>query len=84
LNRLLVFVWDANFIPFFYKDKTQYCPGEVCDAKSKQPIQKTSKIQLLVIVAFIACIFLTVFLFKDHYSKKPYDMFGINGSQRSK
>ena len=26
----------------FYKDKVQYCPGEICDVKNKQDIQKTS------------------------------------------
>ena len=67
-----------------YKDKTQYCPGEVCDVKSKQDIQKTSGVQLLIIFGFIAFIFLTVLLFNDKFSKKPYDLFGIYGSAKSK
>jgi hypothetical protein len=61
-----------------YRDKTQYCPGEVCDGKSKQDIQKTSRVQVLIIFGFIASIFLTVLLFNTHFSKKPYDLFGIN------
>ena len=67
-----------------YKQKAQYCPGEVCDVKAKQDIQKTSKAQLFVVVGFIAYIFLTVFLFNDHFAVKPYDMFGINSSAQSK
>ena len=67
-----------------YKDKAQYCPGEVCDVKSKQDIQKTSGVQLLIIVGFIAFIFLTVFFFNDKFSKKPYDLFGIYSSAKSK
>ncbi|MCK5004280.1 MAG: DUF4395 domain-containing protein, partial [Candidatus Aminicenantes bacterium] len=31
----------CKFYPLFYKEKAQYCPGEVCDVNSKQDIQKT-------------------------------------------
>jgi hypothetical protein len=67
-----------------YKEKAQYCPGEVCDAKSKQDIQQTSKTQLLILVGFIGYIFLTGFFFNDSFHKKPYDLFGIYGSAQSK
>lgn len=67
-----------------YKNKVQYCPGEVCDKRSKQDIQKTSRGQLLVVFAFIASIFIAVLLLNDQFSKKPYDLFGINSSTRSK
>ncbi len=67
-----------------YKNKTQYCPGEVCDAKSKQDLQKTSRVQLLVIFGFILVMTLAVFLFNDNFSKKPYDMFGTSSSAQSK
>ncbi len=74
----------CKFYSMFYKEKAQYCPGEVCDVKSKQDIQKTSRLQLLIVFAFITFIFLTVFLFNDHFSKKPYDLFGIYDSTQSK
>jgi hypothetical protein len=74
----------CKFYSLFYKEKAQYCPGEVCDVKQKQDIQKTSKFQLLIIFGFIAYIFLTVLLFNDRFSKKPYDMFGIYSSTQSK
>jgi hypothetical protein len=67
-----------------YRDKVQYCPGEICDAKSKQEIQKTSAAQLLVIIGFIAYIILIVFLFNDKFSQKPYDLFGISRSGKLK
>ena len=67
-----------------YRDKVQYCPGEVCDAKAKQDIQKTSGAQWLVVLGFVAYIILIVFLFNDWFSKKPYDLFGINGAAKSK
>jgi hypothetical protein len=64
----------------FYKEKTQYCPGEVCDVKAKQAIQKTSKVQLLIVFGFIAYILLTIFLFNNRFSEKPFDLFGIESS----
>jgi hypothetical protein len=67
-----------------YQEKAQYCPGEVCDAKSKQDIQKTSGAQLLVIAVFIGFIFLTAFLFNSKFKEKPYDLFGIYGAAKTK
>ncbi len=66
------------------KGKVQYCPGEVCDKKSKQDIQKISGAQLLIIFGFITLLFLTVLVFNDYFSKKPYDLFGINSTAQSK
>ena len=72
----------CKFYPLFFKDKVQYCPGEVCDVKSKQEIQKTSISQFIVLAAFIAFIFLTVNIMNDRYSEKPFDMFGINKTEQ--
>lgn len=72
------------FYGWFYKEKAQYCPGEICDVKAKQDIQKTSKVQILIILGFIAFIFLSVYLFNDQFSKKPYDLFRIYSSSKSK
>jgi len=62
-----------------YQEKAQYCPGEVCDVKAKQDIQKTSRVQLLVILAFIIYIILAAVFFNGLMSKHPYDLFGISG-----
>jgi len=72
------------FYPLFFKDKAQYCPGEVCDVKQKQDIQKTSKSQFLVLLAFIAFIILTVYLMNDRFSEKPDALFGNNGTEQTK
>lgn len=61
----------------FYKEKAQYCPGEICERKDRQPIQKVTRIQYLVLLCFAGYIVLVVFLANDHFAKKPYDMFGI-------
>jgi hypothetical protein len=74
----------CKFYPLFFKEKPQRCPGEVCDTRSKQDIQKTSRVQLLIVFAFIAFVFATAWLFNDQLSKKPYDLFGINASSISK
>src|SRR6185503_6455640 len=34
----------CKFYSVFYKENAQYCPGEVCDIKSKHDIQRTSKV----------------------------------------
>ncbi len=67
-----------------YKEKAQYCPGEVCDVKSKQDIQKTSKAQLFIVAGFIIYIILIASAFNNNFSKKPYDMFGIFSNTQSK
>jgi hypothetical protein len=74
----------CKFYSLFHKEKPQHCPGEVCNVKSKQDIQKTSWSQLLVVFGFVAYVVLTSFLFNDYFSKKPYDLFGIFGSEQTK
>jgi len=71
------------FYKWFFKEKAQYCPGEVCDVKSKQDIQKTSKVQLLIVLGFVVYIFFTVYLFDETFSEKPYDIFGLESIEQS-
>ena len=65
----------------FFKDKVQYCPGEVCAVNDRQDIQKTSLNQLLIVVGFITFVFLLIFLFNDYFHLKPSDFFGINSQK---
>ena len=65
-----------------YQEKAQYCPGEVCDVKSKQDIQKTSAAQFLVILGFVAYITLIAFSFNGLLSKTPHDLFGIYSNNK--
>ena len=74
----------CKFYSLFYREKAQYCPGEVCDVKSKQNIQKTSATQLFIVLAFIAYIVLSVFLFNDSFSVKPHNLFGDASSAQPK
>lgn len=72
----------CKFYPLFFKQKPQRCPGEVCDARSRQDIQKISWSQLLIVLGFIAVIFITARLFNDEFNKKPYDLFGTDTSSK--
>jgi hypothetical protein len=74
----------CKFYNMFHKEKAQYCPGEVCDVKAKQDIQKTSGTQLLIVFAFVAYIVLAAYLFNGEFRKKPVDLFGIFQSAQSK
>src|SRR5690349_9563249 len=64
-----------------YGEKAQYCPGEVCDVKAKQPIQKTSGAQLAIVVAFVGIIFLMVRFLSPIINVKPHDLFGNNSAK---
>ena len=74
----------CKFYSMFFKEKAQYCPGEVCDVKSKQDIQKTSWAQLLIVLGFIGYIFFSGSMFNDNFSKKPYDIFGLETPEQTK
>jgi len=66
----------CKFYPLIFKEKPQRCAGEVCDARSKQDIQKISRMQLIIVIAFISCVVIAGWIFNDQFSKKPYDLFG--------
>jgi len=74
----------CKFYALIYKGKSQYCPGEVCEVKDRQSIQKTSWVQLVIVLAFIGYIFLTISLMKENFSKKPHNLFGIEKHQPAK
>ena len=61
----------------FYKEKTQYCPGEICDPKLKHDIQKTSGSQIVMLIGLIAFILILLFFFNDIYSKSPDNLWEI-------
>ncbi len=59
-----------------YREKAQYCPGEVCDPKAKQDIQKTSVFQALTVLGLAAYVVLVAFLFQGNFSEHPHALFG--------
>ncbi|WP_347841387.1 DUF4395 domain-containing protein [uncultured Draconibacterium sp.] len=67
----------CKFYPLFFKDKVQYCPGEVCDIKSRHEIQKTNWTHLLIVLGFAAFIAVNYLLFHGFFTEAPFDLFGI-------
>jgi len=63
------------FYGWFYKEKAQHCPGEVCELKDKQPIQKVSWTQVLIVVAFVALAVVTYILCKTNFNQPPVNLF---------
>lgn len=62
------------FYGWFYKDKAQYCPGEVCDTKNKQAIQKTSGVQIMIVAGLVAYILLAVYFLHGYLSETPVSL----------
>lgn len=62
----------------FNKEKIQYCPGEICDLKARQEIQKTSITQLFVLFTLVLFVFVAGFLFNEKFREKPHDLFKKN------
>jgi hypothetical protein len=65
------------FYRWFNKEKMQYCPGEICDVKARQEIQKTSIFQIGIVIGFFLCVLATAYLFNDRFSAKPIDLWVI-------
>lgn len=74
----------CKFYSMVYKDIAQYCPGEVCDVKSKQEIQKTSTAQVFILLAAVVFIIVLGLVFNDSFKVKPYDLFGIEKAMLNK
>ncbi len=74
----------CKFYSLFYREKAQYCPGEVCSADSRQKIQKTSRAQLLVVLGFIVYVILLVHTFNGNFSQLPHEMFRMEASGQVK
>ncbi len=68
---------------WIYREKAQYCPGEICELKDRQEIQKTSRVQWLIVFGFAIYIYLTIVFFHDFFKVQPYDLFGITDNARS-
>jgi hypothetical protein len=59
-----------------YREKAQYCPGEVCEVSARQEIQRTSGAQALIAVGLLVYVVLVVLLFNDAFAVRPHALFG--------
>jgi hypothetical protein len=62
---------------WFYKDKSQYCAGGVCDPAKKQDTQKTSWFQIFILIGLIGFVILAIVFFNDQLSEKPKNLWEI-------
>ena len=67
----------CKFYPLFHKEKTQYCPGGICEVNTKQEIQKTSLLQIGVVIGFFAFVITIAILLNDRFSANPTDLWAI-------
>jgi hypothetical protein len=68
----------CKFYSLIYKEKAQYCPGEICDVKSRHDIQKISVTQMVMVVVLIVFILAEIYFLNTNFSKPPIDIFGVN------
>lgn len=74
----------CKFYSAVFRKKAQYCPGEVCDVRSRQQIQKTSRAQLVVVLGVAALLTIFATRFSGFFSRQPYDLFGIFTTAKTK
>jgi hypothetical protein len=72
------------FYPLFFRDKVQYCPGEVCERRMRQPIQKTTGKQLLVVLGFVVLVSVMGMRFGGYFSRAPHYLFQKNVTAKTK
>jgi hypothetical protein len=71
------------FYQWFYKESAEHCPGEICETKVKQDVQKISKIQITIILCFAVFVLSSILLFNDAFSKKPNSLGDVLPAMRS-
>jgi hypothetical protein len=64
---------------WYYKDKAEYCAGEVCEPGPLQEIQKTSIFQLLIVLGFAIYVAMAVLAFNDAFDVDPGNLWEILG-----
>lgn len=65
----------CKFHSLVYRKPPELCPGEVCEVKARQPIQKTSLAQVLVLVVSIALTAAAAVTLTETLSAKPTPLF---------
>jgi hypothetical protein len=63
-----------------YRERARHCPGEVCAPGARHAIQMTSKLQVAVVLGFLAFATAAVIVLHDNYRVPPHDLFGGVGA----
>lgn len=62
------------FYPLFFKKKTKYCPGDVCEVKKRDNIQKVCLGQILILLITALLLYLSVRYMNDTFKIHPTDL----------
>jgi hypothetical protein len=54
-----------------------YCPGETCEPRKKQAIQKVSYMQLFILLGFVVFVYLAAVFLNGYFSQAPDNLFRI-------
>jgi hypothetical protein len=65
------------FYGLFYKSQPLYCPGETCEPRKKQAIQKVSYMQLFILLGFVVFVYLAAVFLNGYFSQAPANLFRI-------
>jgi hypothetical protein len=65
----------------FYKKQALLCAGETCREVKRQAIQKTSRVQVLIVAGTIVGMVLAVVLFNDYFQSAPKNLKEIISSR---
>ncbi len=71
------------FYKKFYKEKVQYCPGEVCEIKDRTEIQKVSKTQIFIFIGFVVLVILLVIGLNQLFSNPPENLWEKLGLKKA-
>lgn len=75
----------CKFYPLFFKERAQYCPGEVCEVRSsKQDIQKTSGGQWMVVAGLVVFVVGLAIFFNGAFGKAPHYLFDTHATAKTK
>lgn len=66
----------CKLYPLVYREAPTLCPGEVCETRTRQEIQRTSAGQWLVLIAFAGLIVGASMTLTRTLSSKPHPLFG--------
>ncbi len=65
---------------WFYKNKLQYCPGEVCSPANRQEIQKISRAQIFILFGLIVFVVVMAIFLREKFSVPPRNLWSmVNG-----
>lgn len=66
----------CKFYSLVYREQPILCPGEVCEVKARQPIQRTSVAQLGVLALAMVLVVAASYAFADRFAVPARPLFG--------